>query len=111
MRLQVRPLYGWGWSKSDGAAMDVPPSFALEVTVTQEGDPFTSVLGRAPPGDHPLAGLWLILSRRHGPFGAPFDGNCNLFAFDHKPAVPRISEALTDRPVMNGYVQIDEIMD
>ncbi len=111
MKLQIRPIHGWGWFGPEARPVDVPPAFPLTVTVTQEGDPFTSVLGQVPAGTHPLAGLWLILSRRHGPFGAPFDGNCNLFGFDHKPAVPPINEALSDTPVLTGYVQIDEFAD
>lgn len=111
MKLQVNPIHAWGWFDDKGTAVDVPAAFSLTVTVTQEGDPFTSVLGQVPDGAHPLAGLWLILSRRQSPFERGFDGNCNLFAFTAKPVVPRINEALTDKPCLTGYVRIDELQD
>ena len=111
MKLQVSPINGWGWFDGEGAAMDVPPPFAVEVTVTQAGDPFISVLGQVGASAHPLAGKWLILTPRRSSFSLGFDGYCNLFGFDKKPAVPRINEALADKPSLTGSVQIDEMTD
>lgn len=111
MKLEVHPINGWGWFDAAGTPLAVPPTFNLQVSVTQAGDPFLSALGQVAAADHPLDGLWVILSRRQMPFEMGFDGHCNLFAFDHKPAVPRINEALRDKPVLTGSVQIDAITD
>ena len=111
MKLEIHPIHGWGWFDAAGPPLEVPPTFCLEVTVTQAGNPFTSALGQVTAPGHPLAGLWVVLSRRQMPFEMGFDGHCNLFAFDHKPAVPKISEALADKPVLTGSVSIDSIAD
>lgn len=111
MKLQLSPINGWGWFDGEGKPLDVPPPFAVEVTVTQAGDPFASVLGQVAPGAHPLAGKWLILTPRRTSFALGFDGYANLFGFDAKPAVPRINEALADKPSVTGSVQIDEMID
>ncbi|MDB5735450.1 MAG: hypothetical protein JWP16_2054 [Alphaproteobacteria bacterium] len=111
MRLQLSPTNGWGWFNGAGEPMDVPPPFSVEVTVTQAGDPFTSVLGQVPPGTHPLAGKWLILTPRRTSFSLGFDGYCNLFGFDTRPHVPKINEALADKPSLTGSVQVDEMID
>jgi hypothetical protein len=109
MRLKVSPTHGWGWFDGKGAAMDVPPPFEIEVTVTQAGDPFTSVLGQM--ADGPLAGKWLILTPRRTSFAQGFEGYCNVFGFDARPTVPKINEALTDAPSLTGSVLVDEIID
>ncbi len=112
MRLQLSPINGWGWFDGDGKPMDVPPPFSVDVTITQPGDPFTSVLGQvAPTAAHPLAGKWLIMTPRRTSFSLGFDGYCNLFGFDAKPHVPRINEALADKPSLTGSVQVDEMID
>lgn len=111
MRLKVSPINGWGWFNGAGEPIEVPPPFEIEVIVTQDGDPFTSVLGQMPDGAHPLAGKWLVLTPRRTSFSQGFEGYCNVFGFDRKPFVPRINEALTDKPSFTGSVQIDEIMD
>ncbi len=110
MKLDVSPINGWGWFDADGKPLEVPPPFSVTVEVTQAGSPFTSVLGQMPQGTHPLSGLWLILSRQRRSFEMGFDGHCNLFAFQDKPLVPRINEALADKPVLTGSVKIDAIM-
>jgi hypothetical protein len=111
MKLEIKPIHGWGWFDEKGAAMEVPPPFELDAEVTQAGDPFTSVLGQFPKSAHPLSGLWLIVSRIRKPFETGFDGNCNLFAFRSKPVVPKISEALSDKPYLTGSVYIEAILD
>ncbi len=111
MRLKVSPISGWGWFDGKGAALDVPPPFEVEVTVTQAGDPFVSVLGQMAKGSHPLAEKWLILTPRRTSFAQGFEGYCNVFGFDKEPKVPKINEALTDEPSVRGSVQVDEIID
>ncbi len=111
MRLELSPINGFGWFDGDEQPMEVPEPFSVEVTVTQAGDPFVSVLGQVAPGSHPLAGKWLILTPRRKSFSLGFDGFCNLFGFDDKPSVPKINEALVDKPSLTGAVQVDEIID
>ena len=111
MRLQLSPINGWGWFDGDGKPMDVPAPFGVDVTVTQAGDPFTSVLGQVAKSDHPLSGKWLILTPRRTSFSLGFDGYANLFGFDARPTVPRINEALADKPSVTGSVQVDEMLD
>lgn len=111
MKLHVSPVHGWGWFDGDGKPMELPPAFAFEAEITQAGDPFTSALGQVPQGAHPLAGKWLILTPRRTSFALGFDGYANLFGFDTRPQVPRINEALADKPSLTGAVQIDEIID
>lgn len=79
MKLLVKPIYGWGWSDLEGMFVDVPEPFELEVSVTKEGHPFYAAAGRLGRDcDHPLRGLWVVLSQRH----AINDGNYNLTAAD-----------------------------
>jgi len=111
MKLRIRPINGWGWFDAKGEPLDVPPAFEIDVIVTQEGDPFTSVLGQVAPGSHPLAEKWLIFTPRRTSFAQGFEGYANLFGFDKKPHVPKINEALTDKPSLTGSVQIDEMID
>jgi hypothetical protein len=111
MKLKLSPINGWGWFDGKGGALPVPPAFEIAVTVTQAGDPFTSVLGQMAPGDHPLAQKWLILTPRRTSFAQGFEGYCNVFGFDTKPAVPKINEALADVPSLTGSVLVDEIID
>ena len=111
MRLKVSPINGWGWYDGNGAPMAVPPPFELEVTVTQAGDPFTSALGHVAAGTHPLAEKWLILTPRRTSFAQGFEGYCNVFGFDKKPTVPKINEALADKPSLTGSMLVDEIID
>ena len=109
MKLKVSPINGWGWFDGKGTAIDVPAPFEIEVTVTQAGDPFTSVLGQVGAGS--LAGKWLILTPRRTSFAQGFEGYCNVFGFDAKPTVPKINEALADTPSLTGSVLVDEIID
>lgn len=111
MKLKVSPINGWGWFDGKGTATEVPPPFEIEVTVTQAGDPFTSVLGQVAPGSHPLAQKWLILTPRRTSFAQGFEGYCNVFGFDKEPTVPKINEALADTPSLTGSVLVDEIID
>jgi hypothetical protein len=111
MRLQLSPTNGWGWFDGDGKPMEVPAPFGLEVTITQAGDPFTSALGQVTQAGHPLAGKWLILTPRRTSFSLGFDGHATLFGFDAKPTVPKINEALADKPSLTGSVLVDEMID
>lgn len=110
MKLRIRPIYGWGWFDAKGVPLDVPQPFTFDVTVTQDGDPFVSVLGQA-PGDHALAGKWLVLTPRQKVFAQGFDGGCNLFGFDTRPVVPRINEPLPMPPAFTGFAEVLEILD
>lgn len=111
MKLRIRPTYGWGWFDTKGVPLDVPPPLTFDVTVTQAGDPFVSVLGQVAEPDHPLAGKWLVLTPRKKAFALGFDGSCSLFGFDDKPAVPRINEPLPSQPSFTGFAEVLEIMD
>ena len=111
MKLKVSPINGWGWFDGKGAALDVPPPFEVEVTVTQAGDPFTSVLGQMAAGRPSLAGQVADPDAAPHSFAQGFDGYCNVFGFDAKPVVPKINEALTDTPSLRGSVLVDEIID
>lgn len=101
MKLQVTPGYGWGWFLKDGDLLDVPPPFDLEVTILEAGSPFKVALGQA-SGVHPLSGLWIVLAQRH----LPLDGECNLYAFRDKPAVPKIPEPFPQEPELTGFASV-----
>ena len=88
MRLQIKPVYGWGWGDSQGNSIEVPAPFELEVATVEGGEPFRIALGHFQNGgEHPLSGLWILLTQRH----ATNDGQYTLEAFTEKPAVPRIA--------------------
>ena len=56
-----------------------PVPFVLDVSVLKDGQPFHTAAGRLDDQcDHPLRGLWIILSKRH----AVSDSNHNLKASD-----------------------------
>jgi hypothetical protein len=79
MKLLVEPIYGWGWTDLQGQSVDVPGPFVLNVSVQEEGQPFNAATGRLDDQcDHPLRGLWIVLSQRH----AVNDGQYNLTASD-----------------------------
>lgn len=79
MKLFVEPIYGWGWADLQGRSIEVPRPFALDVTVLKEGQPFHTAAGKLEnDGDHPLRGLWIVLSQRH----LVNDGDYNLTASD-----------------------------
>jgi len=79
MKLLVEPRYGWGWTDLHGQSVEVPGPFPLDVCILQEGQPFAAVGGRLEDqSDHPLHGLWIVLSQRH----TANDGQYNLTAAD-----------------------------
>lgn len=79
MKLHVEPVYGWGWTDLRGQSIEVPAPFVLDVSVLKDGQPFHTAAGRLDDQcDHPLRGLWIVLSQRH----AVNDGNYNLKASD-----------------------------
>jgi hypothetical protein len=82
MRLEIMPIYGWGWTDSNGAPVDVPLPFQLEVRIFKEGEPFRAAMGyNASDMDHPLANCWIVLLQRHN----PNDGNYNLLSYEEEP--------------------------
>jgi hypothetical protein len=102
MRLLVKPIYGWGWFEAGGDAVDVPAPFELEVMVIEDGEPFGDALGQFQGGgDHPLSGLWILLSQRH----SPHDGYCNLTAFSEKPTFPAVARPPSMKPLFGGMLQ------
>lgn len=81
MKVSVKPLYGWGWFRSDGSAFDVPPPFEFEATPLDTGIPLKGAIGQVKAENHPLSGLWLLLSQRHM---SP-DGEFNVAAYRKMP--------------------------
>ena len=81
MKLLVKPYYGWGWYDAAGNLIEVPDKFQMEVEVVEKGNPFQSVLGKVEEPEHRLKSKWVHLSQRHD----PFDGECNLNAYDERP--------------------------
>jgi len=39
MKLQVRPVYGWGWYNIKGDAVDVPAPFEFDATIIEPDNP------------------------------------------------------------------------
>jgi hypothetical protein len=107
MKLQVRPVYGWGWYNIKGDAVDVPAPFEFDATIIEPDNPdelFTVASGHLDDAQHPLSGLWIFLSQRHG----PGDGCCNLCAFRDKPALPLRSDACAAQPGITGFAEVQE---
>lgn len=77
MRLRVEPIYGWGWNDLQGRSVEVPGPFELEVSVLGMA-PFAAMGRLDDCCDHPLRGLWVLLSQRH----TVQDGDYNLVASD-----------------------------
>jgi len=73
MRLQVKPIYGWGWRAPDNSLIETPEEFVLEAEQTLEG----IITGRVSHPGHPLDSMWLRLSQRH----VEKDGVYNLRAY------------------------------
>ena len=98
MKLLVKPIYGYGWSDGN-QTIDVPPPFELEITATSRGEPFGAALGELGLADHPLSGKWICLSPRR----APYDGDCNLFAFNE---MPDITKPLSTNLAVSGFASV-----
>lgn len=94
MRLQVRPIYGWGRYTAKGDPVDVPAPFEFDATET--GNP-GEVSGYLDGVQNPLSGLSILLWHRH----SLSDGHCNLLAFRGKPA----SAA---QPIVTGFAEVRE---
>jgi len=91
MRLQVKPIYGWGWRAPDNSLIETPEEFGLEAEQTLGG----IITGRVSHPGHPLDGMWLRLSQRH----VEKDGSYNLRAYLKEPV------SLTDPDDIAGYVE------
>jgi hypothetical protein len=101
MKLAIKPIYGWGWSGPEGPpALDVPEPFDLDAPIVKQGTPFEIALGHVQVTGHPLDGLWIWLSPRH----TPFDGFCNLQAFDKRPEPLERPEEVS---VISGFAKVD----
>jgi hypothetical protein len=98
VRLLVTPGYGWGWFQKDGLASDVPPPFDLDVEIIIPGSPFKMAQGHVEV-DHPLSGLWIVLTQRHD----PADGECNLFAVTEKLVTPSTPTPFAQEREVVGY--------
>ncbi|MGN6149875.1 MAG: hypothetical protein ACTHPD_15155 [Rhizomicrobium sp.] len=79
MRVEVRPIHGWGWLTGEGAAMEVPSPFSLSAEKISHA-PFLAV-GFVVTQNHPLTGIWIELIQRH----VEWDSDCNLRAFSKRP--------------------------
>jgi len=83
MRLQVKPIYGWGWrSSKENNAVDVPQPFEFDARIIKPGEPFDIAVGLFQDSKHPLGGHWIVLQQRHN----PSDGACNLLVYVEDPS-------------------------
>ena len=83
-------MYGWGWSYSTGASVQVPPPFTLDVEAVNR-DGFKTAVGHMEQTDHPLAMLWIVLA----PLGAQSKwGFSHVCAFEQEPSIPENSDKL-----------------
>jgi hypothetical protein len=106
MRLQVNPIYGWGWYKTEGEALEVPAQFVLDAAVETPVDSrksfTTALLGHlSDDSSHPLAGLWILLSPRGG-------GAYNPRAFVEKPEIQFYSGGDAAQPCITGFAYVAE---
>jgi len=64
LALRIEPAYGYGWYSAEGGLLETPPPFRI-------GGQFDGLVvlgGPVVETDHPLAGLWVVLSiRTDGP--------------------------------------------
>jgi hypothetical protein len=97
MRLQVKPIYGWGWRAPDNRLLETPTEFVLDAHETHEG----SIKGHVSSPKHPLDGMWVLMSHRH----VKRDGYYNLRAYSKEPAsmieaadIAGYAEAVTVQP-------------
>lgn len=109
MKLSVTPIYGWGWYMwGEKSSLDVPEPFTLEAeTVGARSNEF---LGCLQQPEHPLHGLWLLLSFRSSyTYNLQSLDNYTLQAFHTKPAIFDTQQPLTVKPVLTGYASAAKI--
>ena len=100
MKLDVMPIYGWGWTDTNGDSVDVPSAFQLEIQIIEEGEPFQTAIGHlGPHTDHPLSNSWIYLSQRH----VSDDQNYNLAAFDREPVLAGQHYQPSAKPKYMGF--------
>ena len=96
MWVRVTPVLGYGWRSVGGLRppMRVPDRFSLEITILTDGHPFREAIGLVSEPNHPLTGLWIVLSERTQSVEQTYD----LSAFFEKPrdlARPAIAPTIT----------------
>jgi len=99
--MHVQPIYGWGWSDSSGAQLEVPAPFDLEITSAENKD-FKVALGRLEQSTHPLCGMWVVLS----PIQAVGTWDyCHLCAFrGERPTLTKLEE-LIQSAAITGFAK------
>jgi hypothetical protein len=101
VEFDVQPIYGWGWSLGE-RQFAVPAPFRLK-TVVNGGRKFKTAIGRFHNPEHPLSGMWIVLS----PIQATNTwARCHLCAFPIEPTIPADLKTLVESAPLTGFAKV-----